>query len=49
MTPLPALPCLLPSLWEGFMLAVVHHSGTIESVNPHLAHALGHEPARVHP
>ncbi len=45
MTPLPALPCLLPSLWEGFMLAVVHHSGMIESVNPHLAHALGHEPA----
>ena len=45
MTPLPDLPCLLPSLWEGFMLAVVHSSGVIESANPHLAHALGREPA----
>lgn len=27
------------------MLAVVHHSGRIESVNPHLARALGREPS----
>ncbi len=45
MKPLPNLPSLLPSLWEGFMLAVVHRNGVIESVNPHLAHALGYEPA----
>lgn len=43
MTPLPTLPGLLPSLWECFMLAVVHHSGVIEAVNLHLARALGHE------
>ena len=29
------------------MLAVIHHSGAIESVNPHLARALGREPSEL--
>jgi len=41
MPEMPALPGLLPALWEGFMLAVVCRSGQIQQVNPHLARALG--------
>lgn len=40
MPELPALPGLLPALWDGFMLAVVCRGGRIEQVNPHLARAL---------
>lgn len=49
MNPLPpppemALSGLLPALMDGFMLAVVHRSGRVVTVNAHLARALGHGP-----